>query len=256
MLDLTDRVIIVTGGGQGIGGACCQLFAEMGAKVVIAEINEETGAANRDAIEAAGGSVLFVQTDIANDASVQAMRDATLEHFGTIDALVNNATVTAYDHDGSVEELSLDKWNHMLDVTLTGALRCIQAAAPAMKRNGYGRIVNFSSIQAVTGTPTFAAYQAAKAGIAALTRAAAIDLAEHGILVNAVQPGWIATPFTGQFESHDDWQCDWIQTGRIRLGRMGKPREVAQLVAFLCSDFCQYITGQVIPIDGGVSVTL
>lgn len=255
-VDLTDRVIIVTGGGRGIGRGCCELFAQMGARVVIAEVDPQTGPQTERAISAAGGRSIFVQTDIADAASVEHMRDETLSRFATIDALVNNATVTAYDHAGHIADLSMNAWQQMLDVTLSGSLRCIQAVAPTMRARRDGRIVNFSSITASRGLPTFGAYQAAKAGIEALTRSAAIDLADDGVLVNAVQPGWIAASVTAAVQDDPAWRQAWTESGRIPLRRMGEPREVAQLVAFLCSDFCQYVTGQVIPVDGGASVTL
>ena len=254
-INLTNRVIIVTGGGRGIGRSCCELFAQMGAKVVIAEVDPDTGSQTQSAIAAEGGDVIFLPTDISDDRSVQRMRDDALSCFGTIDALVNNATRTANDHAANVADLAMDSWQQMIDVSLTGALRCTQAVAPTMRSNGYGRIVNFSSILAVMGQPTFAAYQTAKAGIAGLTRSTAIDLADDGVLVNAVQPGFIAVSITAPFQDDPQWRRTWTESGRIPLRRMGEPREVAQLVAFLCCDYCQYLTGQTIPIDGGVSVT-
>jgi NAD(P)-dependent dehydrogenase (short-subunit alcohol dehydrogenase family) len=255
-IDLTDRVIIVTGGGRGIGRCCCELFARMGARVVIAEVDSQTGSDACSGITGAGGQAIFAQTDIADRASVERMRDETLRRFGTIDALVNNATVTMYDHAGNIDALSMATWRHMLDVTLSGALHCIQAVAPTLRARPAGRIVNFSSIMAVRGVSGSGAYQAAKAGIAALTRAASIDLADDGVLVNAVQPGWIAVSITAPFQDDPDWRRDWVESGRIPLRRMGEGREVAQLVAFLCSEFCRYVTGQVIPIDGGASIAL
>lgn len=256
MIDLRDRVIIVTGGGRGIGQGCCELLAEMGAKVVIAEIDEQTGAQTCKDIEAAGGQVMFVATDIGDTDSVHHMRDQTLEHFGNIDALVNNATLDGFNHSTMLDEMSLDMWDRMINVSLTGVFRCIQAVMPTMRANSYGRIVNFSSVQAVRGVVSFGAYQAAKAGVAALTRAAAMELAQDNILVNGVQPGWIAVSMTAPYEQDPDWQREWIETGRICIGRMGKAREVAQLVAYLASDWCQYITGQIIPIDGGLTAKL
>lgn len=255
-VDLADRVIIVTGGGRGIGRSCCELLTQMGARVVIAEVDPRTGSEAQSAISATGGHSIFVETDIADRASVERMRDETLSRFGTIDALVNNATVTSYDHAGNIAELSMDTWQHMLDVTLSGTLHCIQAVAPTLRARPAGRIVNFSSILATRGAPGSGAYQAAKAGIAALTRSAAIDLAEDGVLVNAVQPGWIAVSITAPFQDDPDWRRDWTESSRIPLRRMGEGREVAQLVAFLCSGFCRYMTGQVIPIDGGASITM
>jgi len=253
-IDLTNRVIIVTGGGRGIGKHCCELFAKMGAKVVIAEVDSDTGRQTQSALADEGADVICFPTDIGDDDSVQRMRDATLDRFGTIDALINNATRTAYDHAADVADIAMDSWQHMIDVTLTGALRCIQAVAPTMRLNGYGRVVNFSSILAVMCQPTFAAYQAAKAGITGLTRSAAIDLANDGVLVNAIQPGFIATSITANFQDDPEWRRIWTESGRVPLRRMGEAHEVAQLVAFLCSDYCQYVTGQTIPIDGGLGV--
>src|SRR5262245_5780921 len=187
---LKDKVAVVTGGGQGIGRATCELFADEGAAVVIAERNAETGAATAGAITRAGGKSLFVQTDVTDEKSIQQMVKQTVSAFGRINILVNNAAIFVLKGiDASPEE-----WRQILDVNVMGPALVAKQVAPEMRKIGQGAIVNLGSISSFIAQPQFVTYNATKAAIANMTRCMALDLADENIRVNAVCPGTVWTP--------------------------------------------------------------
>jgi 3-oxoacyl-[acyl-carrier protein] reductase len=243
-MKLQDRIAVITGAGRGIGRGIAERFVTEGATVVIAEIDAETGAAAAADIEAAGGRALFVETDVADRASVDRMVQTVVERLGGLHVLVNNAGLTGYD--GAFLDLPAERWERILQVNQTGVFHCSQAAARVMADAGAGSILHITSVNGVVPMPRCAAYGAAKGALIALTRAMATDLAGAGIRVNAIAPGAI------QVESGTDAEPQ--QDDMALAGRFGLPAEIAAAAAFLCSDDASYITGHVLPVDGGLLV--
>src|SRR6266852_8002598 len=245
MFSLQDRVALVTGASQGIGRATSLALASAGAKVAAAARNVEKLAAVVAKIAAAGGEALAVSMDVADAERVKAGFKQTLERFGKLDILVNNAAIT---RDGLAVRMKPDDWEAVLRTNLTGAHFCIQQALPPMMKARAGRIINISSVVAQYGNAGQVNYVAAKAGIIGLTKAIAIEIASRNITVNAVAPGFIETPMTDVLP---DKVKEELKT-RIPLGRMGSARDVAAAIVFLASDEAAYITGHVLNVNGGL----
>ena len=247
---LEDRVAIVTGGGRGIGGAISSLFARAGAIVVVAQRDEKSAQAKVDEIVAAGGRALNVPTDVSDSARVQHLIDETLRAYSRIDILVNNAGLTYTTHIpmGSLLELSEADWQRVLDVNLTGAFRCGQAAGRVMAEAKQGNIINIASIHTFTPLETAPHYSAAKAALAMLTKNMALSLAPHGIRANAIAPGAILTQEFNE-ALPKEFQDEFSE--QVLLKRWGEPVELADAALFLASDAASYITGHVLVVDGG-----
>jgi 3-oxoacyl-[acyl-carrier protein] reductase len=245
MFSLKDKVAVVTGASQGIGRETALALAQAGAKVVVAARNEEKLTALVAEIAAAGGEAFALKMDVADAEQVKAGFKQIIEKFGRLDILVNNAAVT---RDGLAMRMKKDDWDAVLQTNLTGAHLCIQQALPTMMKARAGRIINISSIVAQMGNSGQANYVTAKAGLIGLTKAIAIEIASRGITVNAVAPGFIATPMTDVLP---DKVKDELKT-RIPLGRMGSARDVAAAIVFLASDEAGYITGHVLNVNGGM----
>jgi 3-oxoacyl-[acyl-carrier protein] reductase len=245
MFSLKDKVALVTGASQGIGRDTALALAEAGARVAVAARNEEKLASLVGEIEAAGGAALAVKMDVADAEQVKAGFKQILEKFGRLDILVNNAAIT---RDGLAMRMKQDDWEAVLKTNLTGAHLCIQQALPTMMKARAGRIINISSVVAQSGNAGQANYVAAKAGLIGLTKAVAIEIASRNITVNAVAPGFIATPMTDVLS---DKVKEELKT-RIPLGHMGSGRDVAAAVVFLASDEAAYITGHVLNVNGGM----
>lgn len=249
---LKDRVAIITGAGQGIGAAIARRFAAEGARVVAVDrAPEPLGEVCRD-LPGATASVL----DVTNHEALGRCVAETAERHGQIDILVNNAAVAFYT---PVVELPLDEWRQTLAVNLEAYFVAGQLVARHMIPRRSGRIINISSTQAIACEPRVGAYAASKGGILALTRSMAVELAPHEILVNAIVPGCIHTPMSfvdGVDETQsEDFQAWYVRRRKIPLGRPGEPEEVAGAVLFLASDDCRYITGQMLVVDGGLTIT-
>ncbi len=245
MFSLTDRVALVTGASQGIGRATALALARAGAKVAAAARNAEKLTAVVREIAAAGGEAAAVPMDVADAEQIKSGVRQVLERFGQLDILVNNAAVT---RDALAVRMKLEDWETVLRTNLTGAHLCLQQALAAMLRQRSGRIINVTSVVAQTGNAGQANYVAAKAGLIGLTKAIAIEVASRNITVNAVAPGFIATPMTDPLPQ----KVKDAMIARIPLGRMGTDQEVAAAIVFLASDEAGYITGHVLDINGGL----
>ena len=245
MFSLKDKVVLVTGASQGIGRATALALAEVGAKVAIAARNTEKLASLAAEISAAGGEALAVPMDVADAGQVKNGFQQLLAKFGKLDILVNNAAIT---RDTLALRMKLEDWDAVLRTNLTGAHLCIQQALGAMLKQRAGRIINISSVVAETGNAGQANYVASKAGLIGLTRAIAIEVASRNITVNAIAPGFIATPMTDPLSQ----ELKDKMKSMIPLGRFGADRDVAAAIVFLASDEAGYITGQVLDVNGGL----
>jgi 3-oxoacyl-[acyl-carrier protein] reductase len=246
---LKDRVAIVTGGGYGIGRAYSEGLAREGAKVVIADINDEGAMATVHAITSAGGEAIAVHTDVADEASTQAMGKAAVDRFGRIDILVNNAAYFATLPLQDFDETDVATWDKVMAVNLKGPFLCCKAVVPQMRRQGYGKIINISSSSIFPGNPKRIHYVASKAGVIGLTRSLAKALGDHNICVNSVMPGSTASEGTIIAYGQDFFDAN---VGGKALKRVQKPEDLVGTIIFLSSSDSDYITGTAINVDGGV----
>lgn len=249
---LAGKVAVVTGGALGIGQATCIRFAEEGAAVVVADINAAAGAETASSITASGGRALFVPTDITNEDSIRKMVQATLQAFGKIDILVNNAAIFILRGI----EATPEEWRQILDVNVIGTSLVSKHVVPEIRKAGGGAIVNLGSISSFIAQPQFVTYNATKAAIATMTRCMALDLAPDNIRVNAVCPGTIWTQIVERLAKEkglDRAAADKDPTwgGASMLKRVADPREIANVILFLASDEASYVTGAHIMADGG-----
>lgn len=242
---LDGKVAFLSGAARGIGGATAKLMASAGAKVAIGDVLDERGRQTAKEIEAAGGQALYVSLDVTSEASWAAAIDATLKKFGKLDVLVNNAGITGRSFP--LWELTDEDWQRVIDVDLSSVFYCCRAAVRVMLSQGSGRIVNIASIAGKEGNPTLVPYSSAKAGVIGLTKALAKEVATRGIFVNAVAPAVIGTELLQQMERST---VDLL-VSKIPMGRVGRPEEVAALVAWLASDECSFSTGAVYDLSGG-----
>jgi NAD(P)-dependent dehydrogenase (short-subunit alcohol dehydrogenase family) len=250
---LEGKVAIVTGGGRGIGKGISRRFAKEGATVAIAQRDPESAARTVAEIKADGNKAFFVQTDVAVPEQITAMVNTCEQRHGRIDVLVNNAGLTGVDK--SVIDMSLETWNRALDTNLTSLFLCTQAVARVMVRKKVqGSIINIGSINSFRAQKQAIHYVATKGAVPLLTMAMAVDLAEHGIRVNAIAPGLISTERTAPRYLNQE-SIDMVKR-TVPLGRTGKVEEVAALATFLASDECPYIQGETILIDGGFTAYL
>ena len=245
-IDLSGKIALVTGGGRGIGRACCVALAKAGASVAInysrsAEAAEEV----RAEIEAAGGRAIVYQADVSSFEAAAAMFEKVKADFGTLDVLVNNAGVI---HDTLLLTMKPEGWRKVLGVSLDGAYHCTKAAGEIMLRKRSGKVISISSVAGVAGGGGQTNYASAKAGVIAFMRACAAEMGKRGIQFNAVLPGMIVTDMSARARE----RAGEAILERIPAGRFGEPKDVAGLVAFLASPQADYINGQAIAVDGGL----
>ncbi|MFF0108350.1 SDR family NAD(P)-dependent oxidoreductase [Streptomyces hirsutus] len=252
MGSLDERVALVTGAGSGMGRASAEALAAAGAKVVVTDVNGDTATATAKAITQAGGAAAAVVLDIADEASwEEAVRTARREFAEPVTVLHNNAALTAgpvMDLDRDPLHLDLDAWNTSLSITLTGAALGCKHVLPGMLEAGNGSIVNMSSTRGVTGATWRMSYNTAKAGIIGLTRTVAVHYGAQGVRCNAIVPGVFDTPALRSGLPAE--RLREVERSHL-LNRVGRPEEMAQAVVFLASDLSSFITGAVIPVDGG-----
>jgi 3-oxoacyl-[acyl-carrier protein] reductase len=245
----SGRVAFVTGGSGGIGAAVVRALADAGMRIGVGYAGDEAGAAKAvAAAEEAGGEAVPVRIDVTDPVSIDAAFTVVEEAFGDKPTvLVNNAGIT---RDGLFVRMDDEQWGQVLRTNLDGTFHCIRRATPAMMRARFGRIVNVSSVAGLSGSAGQANYAAAKAGLVGLTRSVAREVASRKITCNVVAPGPIETAMTAALPEERQAEL----TAQVPLGRMGTPEEVAAVVAFLCSDEAAYVTGAVVPVDGGLGM--
>ena len=247
-MELTGRTAVVTGGSRGIGRAVCLELAARGASVVLCYAGGEAAAQETAAAcEQQGAKALALRCDVSDAQAVKAMMKQAVSAFGRIDILVNNAGIT---RDGFLLMMKEADFDAVLDTNLKGTYLCLRAVVHAMMKQGYGRIVNISSVTGLRGNAGQANYAASKAGVIGLTKSAARELAFKNITVNAVAPGFIETDMTAALPQENRQAL----LAQIPAGRLGQAQEVARAVAFLASDDAAYITGQVLAVDGGMAM--
>ncbi len=244
MMRLQDKVAVITGGTFGIGESTALLFAQEGAKVVVAARNQEKGEMVVNQIKEQGGEAIFVKTDVSKEEDVKNLMKETVDTFGKLDVLFSNAGVGDM---GDLDCVSLDDWNFTLSVDLTGVFLCSKYAIPEMEKVGGGSIINCASILGHVGQPSVTAYAAAKGGVVNMTRSAAVTYAQKGIRFNAVCPGYIETNIL------DGLSPEMLEHLKSLhpVGRLGRPEEVANCVLFLASDESSFVTGANLLVDGG-----
>lgn len=253
---LDGKAAIVTGAASGIGRAIAQALAREGASVCIADLDAVRGRQAADALVAAAGVARFVRTDVARSDDVRAMVEAAAAAFGGLDILVNNAGL---QHVAPIVDYPEDKWNRLVGVLLGGTFLCTKYALPHMIRRRWGRIVNIASAHGLVASPFKSAYVSAKHGVVGFTKVASWEVAEHGVTVNAICPGYVRTPLVegqiaDQARVHGIPEAEVVQRIMLEpqaIKRMIEPDEVAAMVVYLCSEAAGMVTGAAVTMDGG-----
>ncbi|AVI42728.1 SDR family NAD(P)-dependent oxidoreductase [Bacillus pumilus] len=249
-MNLAGKVVLITGGASGIGLAAVKLFLEHGAIVAVADINEKSG---KQLVESFMHEHLaFFKTDITNESDCQKTVQSVLNQFGTIDVLINNAGIEIVS---PVHEMTLEDWNHIVQVNLTGVFLMSKHTLPHMLEKKSGSIINTGSVGGLVGWPDIPAYNATKGGVIQLTKSMAVDYAAHQIRVNCIAPGIIDTPLNEKsFVDNHSESLEVVKKEKAKvnpLRRLGKPEEIAGVMLFLASDLSSYMTGSVVTADGG-----
>jgi len=250
--DLTGKVALVTGAGQGIGLEIARTLANAGADIVVAEYKQATGQAAVEEIKALGRKALLVQVDVGDMASVEAMTDTVYDKFWAVDILVNNAGVA---HTATIEETTVDDWHKLMNVNLHGVFYCTQSVGKKMLERGQGSIVNIASMSGLIAndpqpqTP----YNVSKAAVIMLTKSVAAEWAKRGVRVNSVSPGYIGTDLVQEvLVNNQAWKERW--TSMTPVGHLGEPSDVAHAVWYLASNAAKFATGTNLVVDGGYTI--
>ena len=251
MSALSNKIGLVTGSGQGIGRAIALSFAREGAKVVVADFNEEMGQQTVELITDVGGTASFIYGDISKEDTVKATVDFVLTTYGRLDIACNSAAVSR--GSGPIHEYERNIFDQTLEMCLTNTWLCMKYEIAAMLKNGGGAIVNISSNASLRGQAFNTAYAAAKGGVNILTKSAAAEYGAKGIRINAVSPGVILTPGLEQYFEEQPDKAEGLRKKSV-MNRLGAPEEIADAVSFLSSDRASFITGQILSVDGGGSV--
>ncbi|QUG41833.1 3-oxoacyl-ACP reductase FabG [Psychrobacillus sp. INOP01] len=242
---LKDKVAIITGAANGIGLAAAQRFAEEGAKVVLADYDAEAGATQEVELNKLGYDVKFIQVDVAKRDSVDALIEQTMDYFGQINILINNAGIT---RDAMLTKMTEDDFSSVLHVNITGVFNCTQAVVPHLVKQGHGKIINTSSVSGVYGNVGQTNYAASKAAVIGMTKTWAKELGRKGINVNAVAPGFTSTAMVAKMPETIINQMKSV----VSLQRLGDPRDIANAYLFLASEESSYVHGHVLQVDGGI----
>ena len=243
--DLQGKTVLVTGAASGIGRAVALLYGQYGANVMVSDIDETQGQQVVAELTAAGTNAQFYKADVGDPAQCRQLVQATVAAFATLDVACNNAGITG--ELSLTADYSLEGWQRIINVNLNSIFFCLKYELEVMLKQGYGSIVNMSSILGQVGTPTLAGYVTAKHGVVGLTKTAAMEYAAQGIRINAVGPAYIDTPLLGAFSAE-------TKQGLVALhpiGRLGRAEEVAELVVWLSSEKASFVTGAYYPVDGG-----
>jgi 2-hydroxycyclohexanecarboxyl-CoA dehydrogenase len=251
---MSNRVALVTGGGQGIGQGISQVLGGRGFRVAVADLNAETAQATARSITEAGGTAIAVTADVTDTASIQAAVKTVTAELGPVEVAVNNA---GFDEFMRFLDTTEDFWDRILDVNFKGALRVVQAVVPGMAERGWGRVVNIGSDAGRVGSSLEAVYSGAKGGIIAFTKTLAREVATKGVTVNTVCPGPTDTPSLRKFAGNSGQDGEKVIAGLTRavpMRRLANPADVAAAVAFFASDDTGYITGQTLSVSGGLTM--
>jgi NAD(P)-dependent dehydrogenase (short-subunit alcohol dehydrogenase family) len=243
---LTDKIAIVTGGGSGIGRSVAMAFSEFGAKLIIADVNQKAADLVVSEIKSKEGEAIAIPVDVTHPGEVDQMVNTAVNTFGRIDILFNNAGISIR---GPAESFSLEDWNKVIAVNLTGMFICAQAVGKVMIKQGRGKIINTASVSAKLGHPGNLAYTAAKHGVVGMSKVMAVEWGKYGVSVNCIGPGVIKTPMT--MKAFSDPEKYEALVSRVPLGRLGEPDDLIGAVVFLASEASNYVTGQTIYIEGG-----
>ncbi|HBY97662.1 MAG: SDR family oxidoreductase [Ardenticatenaceae bacterium] len=246
---LDGKVALVTGAARGIGRAAAQTFARDGAKVVVADLQVEGGEETAQLIREAGGDAIFVKTNVADAGDVEALVHAAVDRYGRLDCAFNNAGLEG--QGGPTAECTEENWDTIMAVNLKGVWLCMKYELRQMLKQGRGVIVNTASAAGLVAWQDYAAYTASKHGVVGLTRCAAVEYADKGIRINAVCPGTIDTAMVQRLTGGDPEKRKLFDQSHP-MGRMGKPEEIAEAVAWLCSDAASFVTGHAMSVDGGL----
>jgi len=247
---LIGKVALVTGASSGIGRASALAFAREGAKVAVADVSVEGGEETVSLVKKAGGDALFVKTDVAKAAEVEALVARVVQAYGRLDCAFNNAGIEG--GAGNTQNYPEDEWDRTININLKGVWLCMKYEIPAMLKNGGGAIVNTASTAGLVGYRGGSAYVASKHGVVGLTKTAALEYAKQNVRVNAVCPGAIDTPMMGRLTSHRPERAARMAASEP-VGRMGQPSEIAEVVVWLCSGAASFVTGLAMAADGGMT---